>query len=57
MPAKRVSRGSKVRESDLHLEVITVALHGSNAAVDAAGTNLVAAIGALEDFQVACRAL
>ena len=36
-------------ESDLDLEVITVALNGANAAVDTAGLNLVVAIDALED--------
>ena len=45
-----IQRVVRCGESYLHLEVITVALHGSNAAVDAAGTNLVAAIGALEDL-------
>ena len=44
-----VQRVVRLRESDLHLEVITVALNGANAAVDTAGLNLVVAVGALED--------
>ena len=45
-----IQRVVRCGESYLHLEVITVALHGSNTAVDAAACDLVAAIGALEDL-------
>ena len=44
-----IQRVVRCGESYLHLEVITVALHGSNAAVDAAASDLVVTIGALED--------
>ena len=44
-----VHRVVRLSEGDLHLEVITVALHGANARVNAAGLDLVVAVGALED--------